>query len=104
MRSREGLARIDLDPLPPSDQPRALHFSGSGLEWHRPTTLAEVHRLKREFVRAVGVERVKLVFGNTAAGIYQQEKRSHFIDISAIAELAQLTEQRSGILVGAAVT
>ena len=51
VRARGELAPIRLDPLPPADQPpRALHFSGGGREWYRPGTLAEVHRLKGEFV------------------------------------------------------
>ena len=47
VRARGELAPICLDPLPPAGQPpRALHFSGGGREWYRPSTLAEVHRLK----------------------------------------------------------
>ena len=59
---------------PPGQPPRALHFTGSGREWYRPSTLAEVHRLKKQFVGQAGREQVKLVFGNTASGVYQQEK------------------------------
>ncbi len=51
-----------------------------------------------------GREQVKLVFGNTASGVYQQEKPRYLIDISGIAELGQIAEQEAGIHVGAAVS
>jgi xanthine dehydrogenase/oxidase len=52
IKHRSDLARINLDVLPPAGQaPRALHFTGSGREWYRPDTLAEVQRLKKQFVR-----------------------------------------------------
>jgi len=97
-------ARINLDLLPRAAEPtRALHFSGSGREWYRPTTLAEVQRLKKQFVTEAGREQVKLVFGNTAAGVYQQEQPRFLIDISGIAELGRIAEGTGGIHVGAAV-
>src|SRR5262249_36909181 len=49
-------------------------------------------------------ERVKLVFGNTASGLYQDERPRFYIDISAIPELEEVTEDEAGIDVGAAVT
>src|SRR5262249_21372128 len=104
IRRRGGLARIRLDELPPPGERQALHFSGGGREWYRPVTLEEVRRLKAQCVRQAGRERVKLVFGNTAAGVYQNEAPSHFIDISAIPELAEVAEDDSGIRIGAAVT
>jgi xanthine dehydrogenase/oxidase len=98
------LAPVNLDPLPPSGQPpRGLHFTGSGREWYRPNTIAEVHRLKKQFVGRAGRGQVKLVFGNTASGVYQQEKPRYLIDISAIEELGRIAEHESGIQVGAAV-
>jgi xanthine dehydrogenase/oxidase len=100
---RETLARISLECLPTASLPRALHYSGGGCEWYRPNTLAEVQRLKKQFVGHAGRDQVKLVFGNTTSGIYQQEKPRYFIDISAIPELAEIAEQESGLHVGAAV-
>jgi xanthine dehydrogenase/oxidase len=100
---RSELARINLEQLPPPGAARALHFTGSGREWYRPATLAEVHRLKKRFVSQAGKEQVKLVFGNTASGVYQQEQPTYFIDISGIAELGRIAEQETGIRVGAAV-
>jgi len=98
------LAQINLDRLPSSGPaPRALHFTDGGREWYRPGTLAEVHRLKKQFVGRAGREQVKLVFGNTASGVYQQEKPRYLIDISAIAELGQIAEQGRGLHIGAAV-
>ena len=100
---RSELAPINLEQLPRSGSPRALHFKGGGRQWYRPTTLAEVHRLKKQFVSLAGREKVKLVFGNTASGVYQQEMPTYFIDISVIEELGRLAEKETGIHVGAAV-
>jgi xanthine dehydrogenase/oxidase len=100
---RSTLARIDVAPLPPPGAVRAVHFTGSGRDWYRPSTLVEVQRLKKQFGSQAGKEQVKLVFGNTASGVYPLEKPSYFIDISGIAELGRITEQETGIHVGAAV-
>ncbi len=59
---------------------------------------------RRSSSSEAGRERVKLVFGNTASGVYQDEKPRYFIDISAIAELGEIAEDEAGIHVGAAVT
>ncbi len=102
--ARSELARINPDLLPPADLPtRALHFSGGGREWYRPGTLAEVHRLKGESVGRSGRDAVKLVFGNTATGVYPRETPTFLIDISGIAELGRIVEQDAGLQVGAAV-
>lgn len=95
------LTRVNVSELPASSKP--LHFTGSGVEWYRLDTLAEVHRLKRRFVREAGREQVKLVFGNTASGVYPHEKPRYLIDISGIPELARRAELDSGLHVGAAV-
>ena len=95
------LKRINLDVLPPAARP--LHFTGGGLEWYRPTTLAEVQRLKKQGGAQVGRANVKLVFGNTASGVYQTEKPRFLIDISAVPELGRIEETDAGLNVGAAV-
>ncbi len=99
---RDGLTRISLETLP-DGPPRALCFSANGREWYRPTSLAEVHRLKKQCVAEAGKEQVKLVFGNTAAGVYQQEKPRFLIDIAAIAELGHIADEQEGLRVGASV-
>jgi xanthine dehydrogenase/oxidase len=104
IRRRGELARIRLDEMPTPGERPSLHFSGGGREWFRPVTLEEVRRLKARCIREAGRERVKLVFGNTASGVYQGEAPSHFIDISAIGELQEIAEDDSGIRLGAAVT
>jgi xanthine dehydrogenase/oxidase len=102
---KPDLTRINLDELPAFDlPPRALHFSGSAREWYRPISLEEIHRLKRKFVGKAGHRNVKLVYGNTASAIYQDEKPQYLIDISAIAGLGQIEERDSGIRVGASVS
>ena len=103
VKRRGELARIRLDELPRPGEVRALHFSGGGREWYRPITLDEVQRLKAMSVGQVGRPQVRLVFGNTTAGVYQDETPSHFIDISAIPELGRVAEDQAGIRVGAAV-
>jgi xanthine dehydrogenase/oxidase len=104
IRARSELARIDLCVLPPLGQARPLRFIGSGHEWYRPCTLDEVHRLKKQFVGAAGREEVKLVFGNTASGVYQQEKPRYLIDIAGVAELGRIAEKEAGLHVGATVS
>lgn len=101
IRVRKELTQIDLAP---SGSPRRLRFEGSGREWHKPTTLDEVHQLKQRFALDFGRENVKLVFGNTSAGVYQQEKPRAFIDISGIAELAAVSVDDEGIHFGANVS
>ena len=62
-----------------------------------------MYRLKKQCVSLVGKDQVKLVFGNTASGVYPQEKPTYLIDISGIAELGRIREEETGIRVGAAV-
>jgi xanthine dehydrogenase/oxidase len=102
-RCRGELTPIRLDELPPPGELRALHFSGGGREWYRPVTLDEVQRLKAHGIGQAGREQVKLVFGNTTSGIYQDETPRYFIDISAIAELGEVAEDEAGLDVGATV-
>jgi xanthine dehydrogenase/oxidase len=98
------LTEINLDQLPAFNLPaRALYFKGSGREWYRPNVLEEVHRLKKKFVSAAGRRGVKLIMGNTASGVYQNEKPQYLIDMSAIIELGVLQETDSGIRAGASV-
>jgi xanthine dehydrogenase/oxidase len=105
IQARDELSRIDLAALPPAGAlPRPLHLTGCGHEWFRPNALAEVQRLKKQFVCKVGREQVKLVFGNTGSGVYQQEKPRYLIDISGITELARITELETGIDIGATIS
>jgi xanthine dehydrogenase/oxidase len=96
------LAKIDLSQTPAFNlPPRLLHFAGSGREWFRPNTLDEVMRIKKQLVEAHGRESVRLVFGNTASGVYPGEKPTYLIDISRAQELTALIESESKITVGA---
>lgn len=101
IRVKDKLTPVDLENTIPS---RPLHFSGRGREWFRPGTLEEVMRLKRQFVKAEGQNSVKLVFGNTASGIYPDEKPPYLIDISQIKELKILKKNETGITVGASTS
>ncbi len=103
-KSNPELTRVRTDVLPPPCMPpMPLHFSGDGIEWYRPTTLDQVQKLKGHLAAQVGREQVKLVFGNTASGVYPNEKPRCLIDISRIAELSRTAESESGIHVGATV-
>ena len=105
IKCKPALTKINLEVLSSGEpKAKALHFTGNGHEWYRPGTLAEVQRLKKEFVAQAGHEQVKLVCGNTASGVYQQEKPRFLIDITDIRELAQTTEKESGLSVGATVS
>ena len=60
--------------------------------------------MKKKYVSQAGRKAVKLIFGNTASGVYQNEHPKYLIDISAIDELGKIEETDSGLYVGAAVT
>lgn len=99
---KSKFVRIDLEPLPAFTlPPRLLHFSGRGREWFRPNTLEEVMRIKKRFVKACGRNSIKLIFGNTASGVYPDEKPLYLIDISRIQALNILVKNAIGITVGA---
>ena len=102
---KSKLTNINLDKLPAYDLPaRPVHFTDGVREWYRPDNIDEVYRLKKEFAHKAGRQGVKLVCGNTASGIYQDEKPRYLIDISAIVELSELEEKNNGLHVGASVT
>lgn len=102
---KEKMTPIHLDELPAySHSPQPLHFSNGTIELYRPTTLPEVYRLKKQCVSQAGLHNVRLIFGNTGSGIYQEERPKYFIDLSAIAELAKIVDNDSGVDVGGAVS
>lgn len=101
---KKGMTPINLDALPEyNPAPRALHFSSNCLELYHPIILTEVYRLKKKCVIQAGRQGVRLIFGNTASGVYQDEHPKYLIDISSIAELGKIEEKDSGIEVGGAV-
>lgn len=102
---KNEMTQIHLDELPKyNSTPRAVHYHKRNHEYYRPLTLAEVYRLKKLFVEKDGRFAVKIIFGNTASGVYQQEHAKCLIDISLISELGKLEEQDSGIYVGSSVS
>ena len=54
VRAGRELARINLDRRPSAGAGPVvpLHFTGGGKEWYPPPTLADVHRLKKQFVES----------------------------------------------------
>ncbi|HEY9677653.1 MAG TPA: molybdopterin cofactor-binding domain-containing protein [Drouetiella sp.] len=102
VKARTDLAKVNLGQTPAYDlPPRLVHFFGRGRDWYRPNTLQEVMRIKKLGTEESGRGSVRLVFGNTASGIYPDEKPRIFIDISRIEELTSLIETESSIVVGA---
>ncbi len=102
---KKEFKKIDLDEMPAFTLPsRLLHFSGRGREWFRPNTLEDVMHIKKKFTKAHGRGSVKLVFGNTASGVYPNEKPVCLIDISCIQALNILKKKENGITVGATTT
>lgn len=105
VKFKKKMTPINLDGLPRYESlPRALHFKSDGVEWYRPLTLAEVFRLKKQYVRQAGRQSVRLICGNTASGVYPHHHSKYLIDISSIAELLKIEEMELGIYTGAAVT
>jgi len=99
---KNKLTPIDLEQMPAfTESSRLLHFSGHGREWFRPNTLEEVMRLKKQFIKTHGRDSVKLIVGNTASGIYPNEKPLYLIDISRIQALQILEKNEIGITIGA---
>jgi xanthine dehydrogenase/oxidase len=95
---------IRLDGLDdPAGPPPGLYFSGPGLHWFRPPSLAEAHELKALLSRVFGPSQVRLVVGNTASAIYPGEKASWLIDVSHVPELNVREAGSAGLRVGAAV-
>ncbi|MFO0825617.1 MAG: molybdopterin cofactor-binding domain-containing protein [Gemmataceae bacterium] len=88
----------------PATKPERLHFAASATHWFRPGTLAEALELKRVASEELGREQVKPIVGNTASGIYPDEKARCLIDISRVPELNVLKTGSDGIHVGSAVT
>lgn len=103
LKVREKAIEIDGKKLPAPGEHENLHFSSEKIHWVRPTKFEEVHALKTLLADEVGPEQVKVIVGNTASGIYPNEKPKYVIDISLIEELNELTESEDGIRVGAAV-
>lgn len=101
---KNEMTPINLEKLPEFEQsPKAFHFKSKDLELIRPLTISEAHRLKKKYSSEFGRESVKLICGNTASGVYQNEHSKYLIDISSIAELSKLEENDVGLYVGASV-
>lgn len=79
-----------------------LRYEGRGHEWHRPTTLAGVQAILRR--HGGDRARVKLVCGNTEAGVYMAHDPRVLVDIGAVSELRGIQPEDGGLRVGAAST
>ena len=104
LKVREKPIEIDAAKLPEHDQVEGLYFSHGDLHWIRPTSLAEVSDLKILLSEHVDISQIKVVVGNTASGIYPDEKAKFLLDISRLPELNHLSDDDNGIHIGAAVS
>ncbi len=104
LKVREKPIEIDASKLPAFEQAEALYFSDGNIHYIRPTSLDEVRELKTILAEHSGAEQIKLVVGNTATGIYPDEKPRFLIDIAHLHELNELRDDEQGIDVGAAVS
>ncbi|XP_057820291.2 indole-3-acetaldehyde oxidase isoform X2 [Cryptomeria japonica] len=77
-------------------------FDGEQRVWIRPSNLEETLGTLKETAKE-NVE-LKLVVGNTSAGIYKNVRPKVFVDISNIPELQIIKRHEFGIEIGAAVT
>jgi len=103
IKVRDELMKVEGAQLPNEEALERLHFSGDNIHWVRPKTLKEVQELKTLLSSYAGADQVKLVVGNTAFGIYPNEKPRFLIDISQIWELHELSAKGNSIFAGAAV-
>jgi len=102
---KNNLTTIDLQELPTFNSPqRVLHFKAHGHEWFRPGSLDEVMHLKKQLVETHGRKNVKIISGNTASGVYPDEKSLYLIDISRVQALTGLSKNQSDIIVGATIS
>ncbi|MFP3525488.1 FAD binding domain-containing protein, partial [Pantoea sp. SIMBA_072] len=83
--------------------PRAVHFERDGYVWCRPSTLAGVTSLLREYTDR---SQVRLVGGNTSAGVYPRtvENPHVFIDIAHLQELCDLRMDEGTLRIGGGVS
>ncbi|XP_058084453.1 indole-3-acetaldehyde oxidase-like isoform X2 [Magnolia sinica] len=72
--------------------------------WHSPISVEELQNLLEPKELGIG-KRVKLVVGNTGAGIYKElDHYDTYIDLRRIPELSAIKRDSKGIEIGAAVT
>ena len=79
----------------------SLCFRGANVAWYRPTSVAELLQLKKDYPQA------KIVVGNTEIGIETKFKQCNYpvmIQPTHVKELTGVRETESGVVFGAAVT
>jgi xanthine dehydrogenase/oxidase len=77
-----------------------LEFRRNGSLWLRPNSLDEVLEIKNSFAG----QDLKLVVGNTSAGIYKNQPAEILVDISGVPDLLNLIVTEDGMHIGAAVS
>ncbi len=79
-----------------------LEAHGNGVQWYRPTTLAQAQSLKEQFG---GYPSARLVGANTSTGVYPQSNQDAKvrIDISRLPELSTISMTTSSLEIGSGV-
>ncbi|KAJ8630893.1 hypothetical protein MRB53_024216 [Persea americana] len=85
-------------------EPRCKSNIKANSNWYSPASVEELQELLKSEGLKNG-ERVKLVVGNTGAGVYKEvEHYNKYIDLRKIPELSVIRRDGSGVEIGAAVT
>ncbi|RWR85432.1 Aldehyde oxidase/xanthine dehydrogenase [Cinnamomum micranthum f. kanehirae] len=85
-------------------EPTCKSNSKTNSHWYSPSSVEELKELLKSEGPKNG-ERVKLVVGNTGAGVYKEvEHYNKYIDLRQVPELLVIKRDSSGVEIGAAVT
>jgi xanthine dehydrogenase/oxidase len=104
LKVRDQPIKIDGTKLTSPHALEVLHFAKHGIHYIRPTTLEELQELQDLIIEHEGKNKIKLIVGNTASGIYPDLNKVRFaIDISRIKELTHIHNGEQAIELGAAV-
>ncbi|KAG0611483.1 hypothetical protein M758_7G144100 [Ceratodon purpureus] len=83
------------------DRPTRLVITKDGVTWVRLASLQELYAFLRS-AKSKG-DKVRIVKGNTASGVYKPPSANFIADISEIPDLTKVSAGESGITIGGAV-
>merc|ERR1719284_1889236 len=101
---KDSVAGESFAPFPDFLKTRAVgtrSFSGSGVEWIAPASLAELHAI----LSSRSDERLGMVAGHTCRGVYKDDHLLDvLVDLNQIPDLKTITVSTEGVAFGATVT
>jgi len=101
---KDSVAGESFAPFPDFLKTRAVgtrSFSGSGVEWIAPASLAELHAI----LSSRSDERLGMVAGHTCRGVYKDDHLLDvLVDLNQIPDLKTITVGTEGVAFGATVT